>query len=125
MKTNRGKFYEKGLGRNPGDRSEHVLAAPTTTMFLADLGAEVIHLEPPHGDAGDSGLYAGTDRGLEGGRRHQRNRLGGWLLTGSATRNPRLAYSRIPGTRSDPFGLPEHVPDASRAMDMNLQKPRL
>jgi hypothetical protein len=21
---------------------------------------------------------------------------------------------RIPGTRSDPFGLPEHVPDASR-----------
>jgi CoA:oxalate CoA-transferase len=28
----------------------HVLAAPTTTMFLADLGAEVIHVEPPHGD---------------------------------------------------------------------------
>jgi CoA:oxalate CoA-transferase len=28
----------------------HVLAAPTTTMLLADLGAEVIHVEPPHGD---------------------------------------------------------------------------
>ncbi len=28
----------------------HVLAAPTTTMFLADLGAEVIHVEPFHGD---------------------------------------------------------------------------
>ena len=28
----------------------HVLAAPTCTMFLADLGAEVIHLEPLHGD---------------------------------------------------------------------------
>jgi len=28
----------------------HVLAAPTTTMILADLGAEVIHVEPPHGD---------------------------------------------------------------------------
>jgi len=28
----------------------HVLAAPTTTMFLADMGAEVIHIEPPHGD---------------------------------------------------------------------------
>jgi len=28
----------------------HVLAAPTATMFLADLGAEVIHVEPPCGD---------------------------------------------------------------------------
>jgi len=38
----------------------HVLAAPTTTMFLADLGAEVIHLEPPHGDdAREYGPFAG------------------------------------------------------------------
>jgi CoA:oxalate CoA-transferase len=28
----------------------HVLAAPITTTFLADLGAEVIHVEPPRGD---------------------------------------------------------------------------
>lgn len=28
----------------------HVLAAPTTTMILADLGAEVIHIEPPEGE---------------------------------------------------------------------------
>ena len=28
----------------------HVLAAPTTSMILADLGADVIHLEPPRGD---------------------------------------------------------------------------
>ena len=38
----------------------HVLAAPTTTMFLADLGAEVIHLEPPQGDdAREYGPFAG------------------------------------------------------------------
>ena len=28
----------------------HVLAAPTAAMILADLGAEVIHVEPPNGD---------------------------------------------------------------------------
>ena len=39
----------------------HVLAAPTTTMFLADLGAEVIHLEPPQGDdAREYGPFVGT-----------------------------------------------------------------
>jgi CoA:oxalate CoA-transferase len=38
----------------------HVLAAPTTTMFLADLGAEVIHVEPPQGDdAREYGPFAG------------------------------------------------------------------
>ena len=39
----------------------HVLAAPTTTMFLADLGAEVIHIEPPQGDdAREFGPFAGS-----------------------------------------------------------------
>lgn len=39
----------------------HVLAAPTTTMFLADMGAEVIHIEPPHGDdAREFGPFIGA-----------------------------------------------------------------
>lgn len=38
----------------------HVLAAPTTTMYLADLGAEVIHIEPPQGDdSREFGPFAG------------------------------------------------------------------
>jgi CoA:oxalate CoA-transferase len=38
----------------------HVLAAPTATMILADLGAEVIHVEPPNGDdAREYGPYIG------------------------------------------------------------------
>lgn len=39
----------------------HVLAAPTATMFLADLGAEVIHVEPPRGDdAREFGPFVGA-----------------------------------------------------------------
>ena len=38
----------------------HVLAAPTATMFLADLGAEVIHVEHPRGDdAREYGPFVG------------------------------------------------------------------
>jgi CoA:oxalate CoA-transferase len=39
----------------------HVLAAPTTSMILADLGAEVIHVEPPSGDdARQFGPFVGS-----------------------------------------------------------------
>ena len=38
----------------------HVLAGPIATMILADLGAEVLHIEPPHGDdAREFGPFAG------------------------------------------------------------------
>ena len=38
----------------------HVLAGPVATMILADLGAEVLHIEPPHGDdAREFGPFAG------------------------------------------------------------------
>lgn len=38
----------------------HVLAGPIATMILADLGAEVLHVEPPHGDdAREFGPFAG------------------------------------------------------------------
>ena len=46
----------------------HVLAAPTVTMYLADLGAEVLHIEPPIGDdAREFGPFAGD---------HDKNRSG-------------------------------------------------
>ena len=39
----------------------HVLAAPTCTMFLADPGAEVIHVEPLNGDdAREFGSFVGS-----------------------------------------------------------------
>ena len=38
----------------------HVLAGPTATMILGDLGAEVIHVEPPQGDdAREYGPFVG------------------------------------------------------------------
>ncbi|MBN1583067.1 MAG: CoA transferase [Anaerolineae bacterium] len=49
----------------------HVLAAPTTAMILADLGADVIHFESPRGDDarhfgpfsnGQSGYFASINR---------------------------------------------------------------
>jgi len=42
----------------------HVLAAPTTAMILADLGADVIHLEPPYGD--DSRAFGPFAKGQSG-----------------------------------------------------------
>ncbi len=63
MRKAKGGRYLQMAGALTGIRVidlSHVLAAPTTTMFLADLGAEVIHVEPPHGDdAREYGPFAG------------------------------------------------------------------
>jgi len=41
----------------------HVLAAPTCSMYLADLGAEVLHIEPNNGDdSREFGPYVGNER---------------------------------------------------------------
>jgi CoA:oxalate CoA-transferase len=77
----------------------HVLAPPPPTMFLADLGAEVIHLEPPRGDdAREYGPFAG-----EPGK----NRSGYFI---SLNRNK----------KSMVLNLKQYT----EVTDMNLQRPR-
>jgi hypothetical protein len=101
----------------------HVLAAPTTTMFLADLGAEVIHLAPS-GDVGDSGLYPGTDRSSEGRRRYRRDRLAGCAF--SRRMPPHAAVCmRVFAAEGAAAAGRFRFTGCTGATDMNLQKPRL
>ncbi len=66
----------------------HVLAAPTTTMILADLGAEVIHIEPEWGDdAREYGPFIS---------RHDKNRSGYFI---SLNRNKK---SLVLNLKADP-----------------------
>ena len=66
----------------------HVLAAPTTTMILADLGAEVIHIEPEGGDdAREYGPFIGG---------HDKNRSGYFI---SLNRNKK---SLVLNLKADP-----------------------
>jgi len=66
----------------------HVLAAPTTTMILADLGAEVIHIEPEWGDdAREYGPFIGG---------HDKNRSGYFI---SLNRNKKSLVLNVKADR--------------------------
>ena len=43
----------------------HAVMGPTTGLLLADMGAEVLHIEPLEGDARRVTAQASTERGVE------------------------------------------------------------
>jgi crotonobetainyl-CoA:carnitine CoA-transferase CaiB-like acyl-CoA transferase len=110
----------------------HVLAVPTATILLADLGAGVIHLEPPQGgDAREYGPFAGEPDKNRSGYFISLNRnkkslvLNLKLDSGDTFRSLRASGTcpRCPilsGWGNLAAKCPHMSPDASRAMNMNL-----
>ena len=92
----------------------HVLAGPTATMILADLGAEVIHIEPPQGDdarefgpfinetgKNNSGYFIGLNRSKKSMVLNLKNRKATGILQELCKVSDIIIENYRPGTMKD------------------------
>ena len=117
-------------GRNPGERAKlpladvrvldvtHIIAGPFCGMILADYGADVIKIEPPHsgersrkvapfigeGEARVSAFFATVNRNRRGVALDLKSDSGKEILRGLAAQSDVLIENFLPGTM-DRLGL--------------------